>query len=79
MRHQRGAVFAAQRKVFLTERLAPLSLTLQPEFQSSEANSFNLGWLIARFRAVPEDSYINDALTRMPAFRKQREKFAGSS
>jgi hypothetical protein len=79
----------AQRKVFLLERLAPLLLTLQPEFKTAEANSFNFGWSMARFRAVPEDSYINDALKRayrdtgfpqyMAAFRKQREKFTGSS
>ncbi|MBC7916910.1 MAG: hypothetical protein H7Y28_03775 [Rhodoferax sp.] len=79
----------AQRKVFLLERLAPLLLTLQPEFKTAEANSFNFGWSMARFRAVPEDSYINDALKRafrdtgfpqyMTAFRKQREKFTGSS
>jgi hypothetical protein len=79
----------AQRKVFLLERLASLLLTLQPEFKTVEANSFNFGWSMARFRMVPEDSYINDALKRafrdtgfpqyMAAFRKQREKFTGSS
>jgi len=74
----------AQRKVFLSERLASLLLCLRPEFRVSSANTFNFGWSTSRFRQNPEDVYINDALKMafresgfpqyMEAFRKMREK-----
>lgn len=75
----------AQRKVFISERLASLLLCLHPEFRVASANTFNFGWSTSRFRQQPEDVYINDALKMafresgfpqyMDAFRKMREKF----
>jgi hypothetical protein len=74
----------ANRKVFLSERLASLLLYVQPSFQVAVANPFGFGWSMAKFRETPHDTYINDALKRafcdtgfpqyMDAFRKQREK-----
>lgn len=74
----------AQRKVFISERLASLLLCLHPEFRVASANTFNFGWSTSRFRQQPEDVYINDALKMafresgfpqyMDAFRKMREK-----
>ena len=79
----------AQRKVFLLERLASLLLTVAPDVKVREANSFDFGWSMTRFRDLPEDTYINDALKRafrdtgypqyLAAFRKQRDRFTGST
>lgn len=76
----------AQRKVFLSERLASLLICLRPEFRVVSANTFNFGWSTSRFRDQPEDVYINDALKMafresgfpqyMDAFRKMREKLS---
>jgi hypothetical protein len=75
----------AQRKVFLSERLASLLLYLQPKFKVAVANSFNFGWSTSKFREFPEDAYINDALKMafrelgfpqyMDAFRKIRARY----
>ncbi len=74
----------AQRKVFLSERLASLLLYTQPQFKVVVANPFAFGWSMAKFRDTPEDTYINDALKRafrdtgfpqyMDAFRAMRNK-----
>lgn len=79
----------ANRKVFISERLASLLLCLRPEFRVATANSFNFGWSTSRFRDCPELSYINDALKRayrdtgfsqyMQAFIDNRAKFASGS
>jgi len=57
----------ANRKVFLSERLASLLLYVQPSLQVAVANPFGFGWSMAKFRETPHDTYINDALKR--AFR----------
>lgn len=74
----------AQRKVFLSERLASLLLYLRPGYKVAVANPFTTGWSMAKFRQHPEDAYINDALKMafkelgfpqyMDAFRMMREK-----
>jgi hypothetical protein len=74
----------AQRKVFLSERLASLLLYLRPNYKTAVANPFTTGWSMAKFRQYPEDAYINDALKiafkelgfpqYMDAFRMVREK-----
>jgi hypothetical protein len=74
----------AQRKVFLSERLASLLLYLRPQYKTAVANPFTTGWSMAKFRQHPEDAYINDALKiafkelgfpqYMDAFRLMREK-----
>lgn len=74
----------AQRKVFLSERLASLLLYLRPSYKVAVANPFTTGWSMAKFRQHPEDAYINDALKMafkelgfpqyMDAFRMMREK-----
>lgn len=74
----------AQRKVFISERLASLLLCLHPQFRVASANTFNFGWSTSRFRDQPNNVYINDALKMafresgfpqyMEAFRKMREK-----
>jgi hypothetical protein len=74
----------ANRKVFLSERLASLLLYVQPQFKVAVANPFGFGWSMAKFRETPHDTYINDALKRafrdtgfpqyMDAFRKMRDK-----
>lgn len=79
----------ANRKVFLSERLASLLLYLHSDFKVTVANPFGFGWSMAKFRQTPEDTFINDALKRafrdtgfpqyIEAFRKMREKFSGSN
>jgi hypothetical protein len=75
----------ANRKVFISERLASLLLCLRPEFRTVTANTFNFGWSTSRFREHPNNAYINDALKMafresgfpqyMDAFRAMRESF----
>ena len=79
----------APRKVFLSERLASLLLSLHPEMVTAVANPFNFGWSMSRFREQLEQSYINDALKRayrdtgfpqyMDAFRILRQKFVAQT
>lgn len=76
----------ANRKVFLSERLASLLLYTQPHFKVAVANPFGFGWSMAKFRETPHDTYINDALKRafrdtgfpqyMDAFRAMRNKLS---
>lgn len=75
----------ANRKVFISERLASLLLCLRPELKVATANTFNFGWSTSRFREYPNNAYINDALKRayidtgfpqyIEAFRAMRKNF----
>lgn len=60
---------AAQRKVFVMERMASLLLATQPRWRSVAHNPFGFGWSMARFRQHPTEAYISDALKR--AWREQ--------
>ncbi len=60
---------AAQRKVFVMERLASLLLATQPRWRSVAHNPFGFGWSVSRFRQHPTEAYISDALKR--AWREQ--------
>ncbi len=80
---------AAQRKVFLQERMASLLLATQPRWRSIAHNPFGMAWSTARFREHPTDAYISDALKmawrerRYPqylqAFIDVRERFRASA
>ncbi len=61
---------AAQRKVFLQERMASLLLATQPRWRSVAHNPFGMAWSTARFREHPTDAYISDALKM--AWRERR-------
>lgn len=60
---------AAQRKVFLMERVASLLLATQPRWRSKAADPFMFGWSMSRFREHPTEAVISDALKI--AFRDQ--------
>ena len=60
---------AAQRKVFVMERMASLLLATQARWRSVAHNPFGFGWSMARFRQHPTEAYISDALKR--AWREQ--------
>jgi hypothetical protein len=60
---------AAQRKVFLMERIASLLLTIEPRWRTRAANPFTMGWSAARFREHPAEAFISDALK--VAYREQ--------
>lgn len=60
---------AAQRKVFVMERMASLLLATQPRWRSVAHNPFGFGWSVSRFRQHPTEAYISDALKR--AWREQ--------
>jgi len=76
----------AQRKVFLSERIASLILTLEPRWRSVAADPFNMGWSASRFRDYPREAIISDALKiayrdqgfpeYLQAFAKVREHFS---
>lgn len=76
---------AAQRKVFVMERMASLLLATQPRWRSVAHNPFGFGWSMARFRQHPTEAYISDALKRawrdepwpqyLQAFVTVRERF----
>jgi len=75
---------AAQRKVFIQERIASLLLTLQP-WRTHAANPFRMGWSGTRFREHPEMAVMSDALKRahrdlgfscyLQAFGRLRQQF----
>jgi hypothetical protein len=79
---------AAQRKVFMMERVASLLLTTQPHWRTCCANPFAMGWSTARFREYPIDAYISDALKiawrdqgypeYMQAFSEIRNRFVSN-
>ena len=60
---------AAQRKVFLSERIAPLLLALEPQWRSVAADPFSMAWSMSRLRDYPQEAVISDALKT--AFREQ--------
>ena len=60
---------AAQRKVFLSERIAPLLLAIEPRWRSVAADPYTMCWSTARFRDYPHEAVISDALKI--AFREQ--------
>jgi hypothetical protein len=59
----------AQRKVFLSERIAPLLLTVEPHWRTVAADPYNMGWSMSRLRQYPQEAVICDALKI--AFRDQ--------
>jgi hypothetical protein len=61
---------AAQRKVFILERLASFLLAVQPRWRTAAADPFGFAWSASRLRERPEDAFISDALKL--AFREQR-------
>lgn len=77
----------AQRKVFLSERLASLLLTIAPEWRAKSANTFRFGWSMSRLREHPQQAVISDALKiafrdqgfpeYIQAFGQVREAFIG--
>ena len=78
---------AAQRKVFLLERMASLMLVLEPQWRVHAVNPFPFAWSMSRFREHPLDAVISDALKvayreqpfpeYLSAFARIRERFAG--
>jgi hypothetical protein len=76
---------AAQRKVFIQERIASLLLTLQPHWHTHAANPFRMAWSGTRFRDHPELAVMSDALKRahrdlgfpcyLQAFGRLRQQF----
>jgi hypothetical protein len=53
---------AAQRKVFMQERIASFLLCTQPRWRSVAANPFPFAWSMTRFREHPIEAVISDAL-----------------
>lgn len=76
---------AAQRKVFLQERIAPLLLATEP-WRTVAANPFTMGWSVSRFREYKQEAVISDALKMahrehgfpefLQAFARVREHFS---
>lgn len=61
---------AAQRKVFVQERMASLLLATQPQWRSVPHDPFDFGWSMSKLRQHPTEAYISDALKY--AWREQR-------
>ena len=53
---------AAQRKVFIQERIASLMLTVQPGWRSVACNPFDMAWSTLPFREHPHEAFVSDAL-----------------
>lgn len=53
---------AAQRKIFLIERIASFLLSIQPQWRSVTYNPFNTAWSMFGFRLQPHQAYVSDAL-----------------
>jgi FkbM family methyltransferase len=53
---------AAQRKVFVQERVASLMLTVQPGWRSVAFNPFGMAWSTLPFRDHPHEAFVSDAL-----------------
>ncbi|HZF80521.1 MAG TPA: hypothetical protein VEZ89_12105 [Rubrivivax sp.] len=53
---------AAQRKVFLMERMASYLLATQARWRSVAANPFNFAWSTSRLSQFPLDAFVSDAL-----------------
>jgi hypothetical protein len=60
---------AAQRKVFLAERVASFLLSTQPQWRTKAYDPFAFGWSATRFSEHPTEAFISDALKI--AFREQ--------
>ncbi|WP_198320970.1 methyltransferase domain-containing protein [Azohydromonas aeria] len=61
---------AAQRKVFVQERMASLLLVTQPRWRSVAHDPFGFGWSMSKLREHPMDAFVSDALKL--AWREQR-------
>lgn len=78
---------AAQRKVFLQERIASLLLCLEPQWRTHAVNPFRFAWSMTRFREHPIEAVISDALKTayrdrpypeyLQAYGRIREVFMG--
>ena len=53
---------AAQRKVFIQERLASLLLSVDGRWRVKAADPFGFGWSMTRFRQFPHEAVLSDAL-----------------
>lgn len=53
---------AAQRKVFLQERVASLILATQPRWRSKAVDPFPMAWSASRLREFPHEAVLSDAL-----------------
>ena len=79
---------AAQRKVFIQERLASLLLATEPHWRVKAANPFGFGWSMTRFRQHPHEAIVSDALKTaylkqgfpeyLRAFGEIRSRFAAA-
>ncbi|HEX3139719.1 MAG TPA: hypothetical protein VHQ87_06675, partial [Rhizobacter sp.] len=79
---------AAQRKVFLAERIASFLLCTEPHWRSHAANPFGFAWSTSRFRDHPVEAFISDALKTayrdrpfpeyLQAFARIRQTFSGN-
>ena len=80
---------AAQRKVFIQERLASWLLTVQPGWRAKAHNPYGFGWSMTRFRQHPHEAAMSDALktaylqTGFPqylqAYAELRHRFAAGA
>lgn len=80
---------AAQRKVFVMERLASYLLAVQPQWRTRAADPFAMAWSATRFRDFPLEAFMSDALkiamreqgfpAYTQAFASLRERFATSA
>lgn len=80
---------AAERKVFIQERLASFLLTTQPRWRAKAANPFGFGWSMTRFRQHPHEAVMSDALKSaylatgfpeyMSAFGEIRSRFSAGA
>ncbi len=78
---------AAQRKVFLQERLASYLLCTDPGWRCHASNPFGFAWSSTRFKDYPVEAVISDALKTayreraypeyLAAFGRVREIFSG--
>lgn len=53
---------AAQRKVFVMERLASYLLTVQPQWRTRAADPFTMAWSATRLNQFPLEAFLSDAL-----------------
>ncbi len=78
---------AAQRKVFLQERVASFLLSTEPHWRTHASNPFVFAWSASRFREHPVEAVISDALKTayrdrpfpeyLQAFARIRQTFTG--
>jgi len=80
---------AAQRKVFIQERLASLLLSTNARWRVKAADPFGFGWSMTRFRQFPHEAVVSDALKTaflktgfpeyMRAYSEIRARFAAGA